>query len=65
MHIIRECILEYRLTYMGERLFGNSVIKSHQKSIKAMAKCFIYLITPTKDIDIDFWKIPKNKKERY
>lgn len=54
MHIIRECILEYRLTYMGERLFGNSVIKSHQKSINAMAKCFIYLITPTKDIDIDF-----------
>jgi len=54
MNIIRECILEYRLTYMGERLFGNSVIKSHIKSLKEMTKCFIDLITPTKDIDIDF-----------
>lgn len=54
MHIIRECILEYRLTYMGERLFGSSVIKSHIKALKEMIKCFIDLITPTKDIDIDF-----------
>lgn len=62
MHIIKECILEYRFTYMGERLFGNSVIKSHIKALKEMIKCFIDLITPTKDIDIDFWKIPKKQK---
>ena len=65
MHIIKECILEYRLTYMGERLFGNSVIKSHIKALKEMIKCFIDLITPTKDIDIDFWKIPKKTKKAY
>lgn len=54
MHIIRECVLEYRLTYMAERLFGNSFVKSHIKSIKTMGKCFIALVTPTKDSDIDF-----------
>lgn len=53
MHTIKECILEYRLTYMGERLDGISVIKSHIKSLREMTKCFIDLITPTKDIDID------------
>lgn len=64
MHIIRECILEYRITYMGERFLGNSVIKSHIKSLKEMTKCFIDLITSTKDINIDFWKNSEKIKKR-
>lgn len=54
MHIIRECILEYQLTYMGERLFGSSIIKSHIRSFTEMMKCFMDLITPSKEYDFDF-----------
>lgn len=45
-HIIQECILEYKLTYSGERLWGASVLKAVIKSIKESAKCFIALIKP-------------------
>lgn len=45
-HIIQECILEYKLTYSGERLFGASIPRAFIKSIKESAKCFIDLIKP-------------------
>ena len=32
-HIIQECILEYRIAYSGERLFGVSIQKAFIKSI--------------------------------
>lgn len=43
---IKESILEFKLTYMGERLFNESLIKSIYKSTKAMIKCFIILLKP-------------------
>lgn len=48
---IKESILEFKLTYMGERLFNESLIKSIYKSTKAMIKCFVYLLKPS---DIEF-----------
>ena len=45
-HIIQESILEYKLTYSGERLFGASIPRAFIKSIKESVKCFIDLIKP-------------------
>lgn len=45
-HIIKESILEYKLTYFGERLFGASIPRAFIKSIKGSVKCFIELIKP-------------------
>lgn len=45
-HIIQECILEYKLTYLGERLFGVSIPKAFIKSIRGFTKCFLDLIKP-------------------
>ena len=45
-HIIQESILEYKLTYLGERLFGASIPRAFIKSIKESVKCFIDLIKP-------------------
>ena len=45
-HIIQESILEYKLTYSGERLFGASIPRAFIKSIKESVKCFIELIKP-------------------
>lgn len=45
-HIIQECILEYKLTYSVERLFGASIPRALIKSIRESAKCFIDLIKP-------------------
>ena len=45
-HIIQESILEYKLTYSGERLFGVSIPRAFIKSIKESAKCVIDLIKP-------------------
>ena len=45
-HIIKECILEYQLTYKGERLFGASVLKAFIESIVLAVSCFIDLIRP-------------------
>lgn len=45
-HIIQESILEYKLTYSGERLFGASIPRAFIKSIKESVKCFIDLISP-------------------
>lgn len=45
-HIIQESILEYKLTYSGERLFGVSIPRAFIKSIKGSVKCFIELIKP-------------------
>lgn len=45
-HIIKECILEYKLSYSGERLFGVSIPKAIIKLIHKSAKCFIELIKP-------------------
>ena len=44
--IIQESILEYKLTYSGERLFGASIPRAFIKSIKESVKCFIDLIKP-------------------
>lgn len=44
MWIIKESLLEFKLTYFGERLFGNTIFKSICKSFREMAKCFIDLI---------------------
>ena len=51
-HIIQECILEYKLTYAGERLFGVSIQKAFIKSIIGFVKCFIDLIKPHTHEDI-------------
>ena len=51
-HIIQECILEYRLTYTGERLFGISIPKAFIKSIRGFVECFIDLIKPHTHEDI-------------
>lgn len=50
-HIIAECVLEYKLTYRGERLFGASILDAVIESIKETIKCFIELIksNQTKD----------------
>lgn len=45
-YIIQECILEYKLTYSGERLFGASIPRAFMKSIKESSKCLIDLIKP-------------------
>lgn len=45
-HILKETLLEFKLTYFGERLFGASVLKSILKSLKLSAKCFVDLLTP-------------------
>lgn len=45
-HIIQEGILEYKLTYLRERLFGASIPRAFIKSIKESVKCFIDLIKP-------------------
>ncbi len=45
-HIIRECILEYQLTYFGERLFEASIPRAFIKSVKESIKCLIDLIKP-------------------
>lgn len=37
-YIIQECILEYKFTYLGERLFGVSIPRAFIKSIKETAK---------------------------
>ena len=52
MHIVKESVLEFKLTYMGCRLFGDTVVKSICKSIKAMVKCFVCLLKPAKSEDI-------------
>ena len=51
-HIIQESILEYKLTYSGERLFGASIPRAFIKSIKESVKCFIDLIKPHNYEDI-------------
>ena len=51
-HIIQESILEYKLTYSGERLFGVSIPRAFIKSIKESVKCFIDLIKPHNYEDI-------------
>lgn len=51
-YIIQECILEYKLTYLGERLFGVSIPRAFIKSIHKSAKCFIDLIKPHTHEDI-------------
>ena len=51
-HIIQESILEYKLTYSGERLFGASIPRAFVKSIKESVKCFIELIKPHNYEDI-------------
>ena len=48
---IKESILEFKLTYIGERLFNESLIKSIYKSTKSMIKCFVILLKPN---DIEF-----------
>lgn len=45
---VQESILEFKLTYFGERLFNSSVSKSIYKSFIAMIKCFIVLTKPHK-----------------
>ena len=45
-HIIRECILEYQLTYMGERLFGASIPRAFMKAMREAIRCLIDLIKP-------------------
>lgn len=47
MNTIKECILEFKITYFGERLFNQSIVVSVYKSIKAMVKCFMDLLRPT------------------
>lgn len=51
-HIIKECILEYQLTYFGERLFEASIPRAFIKSIKESIKCFIDLIKPYSEKDL-------------
>lgn len=51
-YIIQECILEYKLTYSGERLFGVSIPRAFIKLIHKSAKCFIDLIKPHTHEDI-------------
>lgn len=51
-HILAECLLEFQLTYSGERLFGASVPNAILKSIKETAKCFVALIKPYEQEDI-------------
>ena len=51
-HIIQECILEYKLTYSGERLLGANIPRAFIKSIHKSAKCFIDLIKPHTHEDI-------------
>ena len=51
-HIMQECILEYQLTYSGERLYGTSIPKALFESIKESIKCFIDLIKPYDKKDI-------------
>ena len=46
-HILQECLLEFQLTYSGERLFGASIPKAVWKSIKESVKCFVDLIKPS------------------
>ena len=45
-HILRECFLDFQLTYSGERLFGASILKATWKSVKESIKCFVDLIKP-------------------
>lgn len=47
MHLLKEMLLEFELTYQGERLFGKSVLKSVIKSIAETTKCFVDLIRPS------------------
>ena len=54
---IKESILEFKLTYIGERLFNESLIKSIYKSTKAMIKCFIILLKPNDIKYMEFWAI--------
>lgn len=51
-HIIQECILEFRLTYSGERLFGVSALRALIKSMHKSVECFIDLIKPRRYEDI-------------
>lgn len=52
MWILKESVLEFKLTYMGERLFINSRIMAVRKAFKAMTKCFIELLKPSNVMDI-------------
>ena len=45
-HILKETVLEFQLTYFGERLFGASVFMAILKSLKLSEKCFADLLTP-------------------
>ena len=51
-HIIQESILEYKLTYSGERLFRASIPRAFIKSIRKSLECFIDLIKPHTHEDI-------------
>ena len=51
-HIIQECILEFKLTYSGERLFGANITRTFIKSIHKTVKCFVDLIKPHRHEDI-------------
>lgn len=52
MWIVRECILEFKLTYYGERLFGETVLKSIIKSFRKTVKCFTVLMK-TRNVDFE------------
>lgn len=45
-HILKETVLEFQLTYFGERLFGASALLAIIRSLKLSAKCFADLLTP-------------------
>lgn len=45
-HILKETVLEFQITYFGERLFDASVLMAIIKSLKLSARCFVDLLTP-------------------